>query len=187
MTRSSTFHIDRRLRANIPYRSRRVRFLTAISSILSKRREKKIRAAEEEEGERQGRNLGINSWDGFAWAEQRQGDGLRVKRVWDEVAREWIVVLNMGRERSISPCAGPIKWANDDHKYVGDVEEQVKQDSCFAGLRASDSSNEVGSTRRSDSDQADESGETVCQRLVTTDSGSQMSVDTLISTAPGSQ
>lgn len=94
-----TSSIDPRLarEALLQVRSRKDRLIAGIKSMFEQRKIKR-------QGKKYRRDLGLDSWDGFAWAEQMQDDGQRVKREWDSAKKEWVVVPNLGSERSVSPC-----------------------------------------------------------------------------------
>ena len=143
---SSTPSIDPRLagQASHQYRNRKERFLAGIKSLIERKKKGK-------EGERRRRDLGLDSWDGFAWAEQRQEDSQRVKRVWDSAKKEWIVVPNLGLERSVSPCdmRRGVTEQEEDIRAAGNGEEESIHDSFYGARMTVGSPAEIEYARRS--------------------------------------
>lgn len=150
---SSTLSVDPRLaeHASQQCRNRKERFLTSIKSVLKRKKNRK-------EGEKWGADLGLDSWDGFAWAEQRQ-DGQRVKRVWDYTKKEWVVVPNLGLERSVSPC--------DMRREVTEEEEEHEHDSFYAARTTVGSPAEIDDARRSTSERSDDTDATIRPSMLT--------------------
>jgi hypothetical protein len=132
-----------RLRSESHILNRRERFLKAITYPLAKRLERR-RAAYEAESREQRRELGLDSWDGFAWAEERQEDGLRIKRVWDGESEEWIVARNSGEWRSFSPCD------TDERDVEGDEEEKHNEE------EAGEAEDEEGESEEEEKDAEDQ-------------------------------
>lgn len=154
---SSIPSVDPRLaeEASHQRRSRKERFLTGLKSLIGCRQKK--------EGDRSRRDLGLDSWDGFAWAGQRQGDCRRVKRVWDSAKKEWVVVPNLGRERSVSPCdmRTGVTEEEEDIRAAGNGEEGSIHDSFYAAHTSVESPAEIDYLRGSTSVLSDDTDATI--------------------------
>ena len=131
-------------------RGRKECFLICIKSIFERRKKNK-------EGERNRRDLGLDSWDGFAWAKQRQEDGQRVKRERDAAKKEWVVVPNLGLERSVSPCdmTQRVTEEDEDTEVGSGGEEASIHDSFYAAPKSIGSPAGTGYARRSISERVE--------------------------------
>ncbi len=140
-------------------RSCKERFLIGIKSIFERRKKK-------QDGERSKRDLGLDSWDGFAWAERRQVDGQRAEKVWDSARKEWVVVPNLGLERSVSPCDMRRTVSEEDEETeIGRVEVEDSYDSFYAAPTSVGSPVETDYTR-SISEQIDDIDATIRQSMI---------------------
>jgi hypothetical protein len=152
-SRDMTSPIDPRLvkEALLRGRGRKECFPTCIKSIFERRKKNK-------EGERNRRDLGLDSWDGFAWAKQRQEDGQRVKRERDAARKEWVVVPNLGLERSVSPCDMTLRVTEEDEDTeVGSGGEEASiHDSFYAAPKGIGSPTETGYAKGSISERVDD-------------------------------
>lgn len=132
-------------------RDHKEHFLTGIKSIFERRRRKK-------EGERNRRDLGLDSWDRIALAEQRQDDGQRAKREWDSAKKEWVVVPDLSLERSISLCDMRQRVTEEDEDTEVDRvgEEASIHNSFYAAPTSVGSPAEIDHARGSISERADD-------------------------------
>jgi hypothetical protein len=147
--------VDPRLaeQASHQCRSCKERFLIGLKSIIERRQKKK-------EGKRRSRDLGLDSWDGFAWAEQRQDDGQEEKRVWDHAKKEWVVVPNLGLERSVSPY-DMRTGVKEDISTAGNGEDESMNDSFYVARTTIGSPAETSHARISISARSDDTDATI--------------------------